>query len=157
MQRKWGQLSILLLSLYTSFGSQDLPKLPNKADFLTVSFSGAARLVGEAYPFTRKTKLILTYDNHNSVNGLRVFARNKGTKTTYVQCKKAELRVDQRELNSVLGRRSGWNKLSGSRSRGGKGLFAYPAQSNFSGVRHPLSWVSMAQRHGYDVLLDAGK
>ena len=42
--------------------------------------------------------------------------------------------------------------------RGGprRGLFAYPAQSNFSGVQHPLAlggrW---PRRAGYDVLLDA--
>ncbi|MBO0880289.1 MAG: aminotransferase class V-fold PLP-dependent enzyme [Mycobacterium sp.] len=35
------------------------------------------------------------------------------------------------------------------------GLFAYPAQSNFSGVQHPLDWVACAQQAGYDVLLDA--
>ena len=37
----------------------------------------------------------------------------------------------------------------------GRGLFAYPAQSNFSGVQHPLAWVDHAQAAGYDVLLDA--
>ena len=36
-----------------------------------------------------------------------------------------------------------------------RGLFAYPAQSNFSGVQHPLGWVRLAQAAGYDVLLDA--
>src|SRR5205085_6847584 len=41
------------------------------------------------------------------------------------------------------------------RPRAGKGLFAYPAQSNFSGVRHPLSLVRYAQARGYRVLLDA--
>jgi selenocysteine lyase/cysteine desulfurase len=35
------------------------------------------------------------------------------------------------------------------------GLFAYPAQSNFSGVQHPLEWVELAQEHGWDVLLDS--
>jgi selenocysteine lyase/cysteine desulfurase len=35
------------------------------------------------------------------------------------------------------------------------GLFAYPAQSNFSGVRHDLGWIEAAHEHGYDVLLDA--
>jgi len=34
-------------------------------------------------------------------------------------------------------------------------LFAYPAQSNFSGVHHPLSLVRSAQSLGYHVLLDA--
>jgi selenocysteine lyase/cysteine desulfurase len=38
---------------------------------------------------------------------------------------------------------------------GGPGLLAYPAQSNFSGVRHPLSLISRAQELGFDVLLDA--
>jgi len=36
-----------------------------------------------------------------------------------------------------------------------RGLFAYPAQSNFSGVQHPLRWIQTAHEHGYDVLLDA--
>ena len=34
-------------------------------------------------------------------------------------------------------------------------LFAYPAQSNYSGVRHPLDWIDVAQERGWDVLLDA--
>jgi molybdenum cofactor sulfurtransferase len=34
-------------------------------------------------------------------------------------------------------------------------LFAYPAQSNFSGVKHPLDWIEDAHEQGYDVLLDA--
>jgi molybdenum cofactor sulfurtransferase len=34
-------------------------------------------------------------------------------------------------------------------------LFAYPAQSNFTGVQHPLDWIADAQAQGWDVLLDA--
>jgi selenocysteine lyase/cysteine desulfurase len=34
-------------------------------------------------------------------------------------------------------------------------LFAYPAQSNFSGMQHPLEWIAEAQAAGWDVLLDA--
>ena len=34
-------------------------------------------------------------------------------------------------------------------------LFAYPAQSNFTGVQHPLDWIALAQAKGWDVLLDA--
>jgi selenocysteine lyase/cysteine desulfurase len=34
-------------------------------------------------------------------------------------------------------------------------LFAYPAQSNFTGVQHPLEWIAEAQAEGWDVLLDA--
>ena len=34
-------------------------------------------------------------------------------------------------------------------------LFAYPAQSNFSSVQHPLAWIDKAHTSGWDVLLDA--
>ena len=34
-------------------------------------------------------------------------------------------------------------------------LFAFPAQSNFSGVQHSLDWIERAQQQGWDVLLDA--
>ena len=44
--------------------------------------------------------------------------------------------------------------LEGSPSARNK-LFAYPAQSNFSGAQHPLEWIQEAQALGWDVLLDA--
>jgi selenocysteine lyase/cysteine desulfurase len=34
-------------------------------------------------------------------------------------------------------------------------LFAYPAQSNVTGVKHDLKWVARAKAAGWDVLLDA--
>src|SRR5437660_1416832 len=33
-------------------------------------------------------------------------------------------------------------------------LLAYPAQSNFTGVQHPLEWIEEAQMRGWDVILD---
>ena len=108
----------------------------------TPNATGAARLVGEAYPFTRRTRLVLTFDNHNSVNGLREFARRRHARTVYVPTQAPELRVDTAVLADAL-------------AHGRRGLFAYPAQSNFSGVRHPLDWIGLAQGLGYDVLLDA--
>jgi selenocysteine lyase/cysteine desulfurase len=110
----------------------------------TPNATGACRLVGEAYPFARGKRLVLTADNHNSVNGIREFAARGGARARYVSLT-TDLRVDEADLNAALGRGHG--------SR--PGLFAYPAQSNFSGVRHPLGWVQRAQGAGYDVLLDA--
>src|SRR5262249_508677 len=37
----------------------------------------------------------------------------------------------------------------------GGNLFAYPAQSNYTGVHHPLEWIASAQERGWDVALDA--
>jgi selenocysteine lyase/cysteine desulfurase len=114
------------------------------AAIFTPNATGACRLVGEAYPFRPLSRFVLTADNHNSVNGLRVFARARGAAVSYVRLSPADLRVGERDVAAALGR--------GGRRRG---LFAYPAQSNFSGVQHPLGWVGLAQAAGYDVLLDA--
>lgn len=117
----------------------------------TPNATGACRLVGEAYDFGRAAPLVLTWDNHNSVNGIREYARTAGAPVRYVPLRGPDLRVAESDLATVLdaGRGRRWGR------RGGRGLFAYPAQSNFSGVQHPLSWVDLAHRHGYDVLLDA--
>ena len=48
------------------------------AAIFTPNATGACRLVGEAYPFGPRTRLVLTQDNHNSVNGIREFARSRG-------------------------------------------------------------------------------
>ena len=55
----------------------------------TPNASGALRLVGEAYPFDPGDRFLLTFDNHNSVNGIREFARARGAETTYVPSRRA--------------------------------------------------------------------
>jgi molybdenum cofactor sulfurtransferase len=110
----------------------------------TANATAALRLVGEAYPFGPGGVYLLSYDNHNSVNGIREFAHRKGAAVVYVPVRKSDLRLDEENLFSALG---------GARCEAAR-LFAYPAQSNFSGVQHPLEWVSHAQGLGWDVLLD---
>jgi selenocysteine lyase/cysteine desulfurase len=114
------------------------------AVIFTPNASGACRLVGEAYPFVHGKRLVLTADNHNSVNGIRQFATGVGAGVRYVK-QRADLTIDEPDLLAALSRGAGRNP----------GLFAYPAQSNFSGARHSLEWVAKAQGAGYDVLLDA--
>ncbi|MCM2268900.1 MAG: aminotransferase class V-fold PLP-dependent enzyme [Thermoanaerobaculia bacterium] len=114
----------------------------------TANASQALKLVGESYPFEAGDRFLLTYDNHNSVNGIREFDRLHGAATTYVPLG-PDLRVEAAAVERELER--------GPAARGGPrhGLFAYPAQSNFSGVQHPLAWIGRAQALGWDVLLDA--
>src|SRR5580692_818810 len=118
----------------------------------TPNATGACRLVGEAYPFRPLSRFVLTADNHNSVNGLRVFARARGAAVSYVRLSPADLRVREQDVAAALSR---GGLRPGGRGGRRRGLFAYPAQSNFSGVQHPLGWVGLAQAAGYDVLLDA--
>jgi selenocysteine lyase/cysteine desulfurase len=111
----------------------------------TPNASGALKIVGEAYPFEPGGRYLLTYDNHNSVNGIREFARRKGASVTYLPVLAPELRVDTAAVKEQL-------ELPAA---GPRRLFAFPAQSNFSGVQHPVEWVERAHRHGWDVILDA--
>jgi len=111
----------------------------------TANASGALKLVGEAYPFTSESCYLVSYDNHNSVNGIREFARRKGAQVTYVPVRNPDLRLDADLIARGLT----------CAKPGSNNLFAYPAQSNFSGVQHPLEWVAEAQAAGWDVLLDA--
>jgi selenocysteine lyase/cysteine desulfurase len=107
----------------------------------TANASGAARVIAEAFPFGAESRLVLTADNHNSVNGLRVAASRAGAAVEYVGLEDDLRGSDPRsKLRPSAGRHS---------------LFAFPAQSNFSGVRHPLEWIREAQERGYLVMLDA--
>jgi selenocysteine lyase/cysteine desulfurase len=110
----------------------------------TPNASGALKLVGESYPFAPGGRYALLYDNHNSVNGIREFARQHGATVTYAPVNPADLRVAPAAVLALLD----------SADRSHHNLFAFPAQSNFSGVQHPLVYVDEAHARGWDVLLD---
>ena len=110
----------------------------------TSNASGALKLVGESYPFPNG-RYLLTFDNHNSVNGIREFAHARGATVTYIPVALPDMRVDASHLSRELAQPS----------TKGHNLFAYPAQSNFSSVQHPLEWIDEAHQLGWDVLLDA--
>ena len=112
----------------------------------TLNATGALKLVGESYPFAPGGRLLLTFDNHNSVNGIREFARAKGAEVDYAPLTVPELRIDTAALAGAFGR--GGSILRRICSR-------FPAQSNFSGVKHPLELIEAAHERGWDVLLDA--
>jgi selenocysteine lyase/cysteine desulfurase len=100
----------------------------------TANTSAAIKLVAEGYPFTPETRCVLAMDNHNSVNGIREYARRAGATIEIVPLD-GDLQLQAKLAPAA-------------------GLLAFPAQSNFSGLRHPLSLVREAKELGYDVLLD---
>jgi selenocysteine lyase/cysteine desulfurase len=110
----------------------------------TANCTAALKLVGESFPFDAGSVLLLTTDNHNSVNGLREFAGARGAEVRYVELTTPDLRLDRAGLDTGL-----------RTPRSGPGLFVFPAQSNFTGVRHPLELVSEARALGWTVMLDA--
>src|SRR5579864_6960407 len=88
----------------------------------TQNASAALKLVGESYPFASGSRYLLAFDNHNSVNGIREFARAKGASIVYAPLVTPSLHFDMDRLNSLLGKAD----------PACENLFAYPAQSNFS-------------------------
>lgn len=108
----------------------------------TLNASGALKLIGESYPWEAGSRYLMTADNHNSVNGIREFAKARGASVEYLPLNR-ELRAENLEA------------LLPTVDRSKPHLFAFPAQSNFSGVKHCLDWVELAHQRGYDVLLDA--
>jgi selenocysteine lyase/cysteine desulfurase len=111
----------------------------------TLNATAALKLVGESYPFGPGGRAVLTFDNHNSVNGIREFACAKGASVDYAPLTFPDLRIDPARLDDLL------DQADPARAN----LFAYPAQSNFSGVKHPLALVEHAHAKGWHVLLDA--
>ncbi|HZK78125.1 MAG TPA: aminotransferase class V-fold PLP-dependent enzyme [Gemmatimonadaceae bacterium] len=108
----------------------------------TANTTAAIKLVAESYPFGPACGLVLSADNHNSMNGMREYAWSRGAAVEYLPIDD-DLRLD--------------DPLPGLRRLIGKsgGLFGYPAQSNLSGVKHSLGLIGEAQSMGYDVILDA--
>ena len=90
--------------------------------------------------------MLLTVDNHNSVNGIREFARAKGAAVDYAPLTRAR---------AAHRRAPPWTRCSPQADPARANLFAFPAQSNFSGVKHPLELIDAARDRGWDVLLDA--
>ena len=111
----------------------------------TANCTAALKLVGESFPFAPGGRLLMAADNHNSVNGIREFARARGVDARYAPVSTPDLRLDRAALTALIAE-------GGST---GASLFAFPAQSNFTGVRHPLNIAAEARAAGWTVLLDA--
>lgn len=106
----------------------------------TANASHALGLVGEAFPFGPDRSILQLVDNHNSVNGLRQYARHAKAPIDVAMCGQ-DMRVDDQDLMA---------RLDSDRP----GLFAYPAQSNFSGVKHAQTYANAASQRGWRTLLD---
>ena len=101
----------------------------------TQNASGALKVIGECYPFENNGRFVLLSDNHNSVNGIREYSRNAGGSFDYAPLTFEDLQIDEDTLTLLLNDDRAFAHQ----------LFAYPAQSNVSGVKHDLDWVEKAQ------------
>ncbi|WP_082391180.1 aminotransferase class V-fold PLP-dependent enzyme [Jiulongibacter sediminis] len=110
----------------------------------TANASGALKIVGECFPFDEKSAFVLSKDNHNSVLGIKEKAQKKGAKVNFLELT-PDLQIDKSDFLKALEEVDHYDTK----------LLAYPAQSNYSGVKHSLQMVREAKEKGFYVLLDA--
>ncbi|KAF9062911.1 PLP-dependent transferase [Rhodocollybia butyracea] len=119
----------------------------------TPNASGALKLVGEAYQFSRGDSFILCEDSHNSVNGIREFARRGEASVVYIPAggqASQEGAFNLNEAKEAL--------LINKPPQGTSSLFAPTGLSNITNAKCPggdNSIVTFARSLGYHTLLDA--
>eukprot|EP00803_Ostreobium_quekettii_P001179 evm.model.scf_2321.2 EVM.evm.TU.scf_2321.2 scf_2321:18238-20607(-) len=119
----------------------------------TKSATAAIKMVGETFPWSKKSIFRYLRENHNSVLGVRSYALDHGA--TFQSMDEAGIAgwVDGDMVPDTNGSGSDVEKCTYN-------LFAFPAEDNFAGVKYPLEWVREVKsksRPGvtWKVLLDA--
>ena len=121
----------------------------------TPDATAALRRLAERYPFRRGGRLVLTADNHSATQALHRSASTARTRVTVVP-PGDDLRVPDAAMVDAVTAPGAWRRRPRRNPRQRRhGLLVYPAQSNLTGVRHPLHWVDLGHEFGYDVLVDA--
>lgn len=116
---------------------------PDEYEVIFTSGATAAIMLMNHYKWLGG-ELLLTADNHNSMNGLRELARLGG----------AQMRYSPINHDLTLNMEMTEQMLQHPRSSGHR-LFGMPAKSNYSGTVHSLELVDLAVELGWDVMLDA--
>ncbi|KAI0302466.1 pyridoxal phosphate-dependent transferase [Multifurca ochricompacta] len=119
---------------------------PGSTVIFTANASAALKLVGESFPFTQDAAFVLPEDAHNSVHGIREFARTKGAPVVYLPSPpRGGVRV--REALALIDKHHP--------PTGTPALFAYTGQSNITNSKPPLAVLAYAAARGFTTLLDA--
>ncbi|KAG0471150.1 hypothetical protein HPP92_015696 [Vanilla planifolia] len=116
----------------------------------TSGVTGALKLIGETFPWTRESCFMYTVLNHNSVLGIREYALNHGATALSVDIEEVEhLGSSKTFLDnlqySILKRSEAISKVelqNGKYSGKKYNLFAFPSECNFSGLKFPLELVN---------------
>ncbi|KAG1671558.1 hypothetical protein FOA52_011280 [Chlamydomonas sp. UWO 241] len=124
----------------------------------TRSATGALKIVGETFPWTGGSTFRYLRENHNSVLGIREYARSNGATFQAVDEAHVESWVSSSSVSSA-------DASMPPPSSTGSGepiysLFAYPAEDNFAGVKYPTRWVESVRAkstpsHRWLTLVDA--
>lgn len=110
----------------------------------TANASGALKILADCFPFDQETCFVLSKDNHNSVLGIKEKAFEKQSHVRFIALNK-EMGLCEASIDECFQETQSFKKK----------LLAFPAQSNYSGVKHSLELLKTAKEKGFYVLLDA--
>lgn len=118
---------------------------PGSTVVFTANASAALKLVGECFPFSEGSTYVLPEDAHNSVHGIRQFAKRRGAEVCYISA------TPQGGVEEPVVKRI----LQQHRPSKAPCLFALTGLSNISNSKPSLSLLTYASALGYTTLLDA--
>ena len=98
----------------------------------TSGATASLHLIGESFPWTKKSNFYYLRENHNSVLGIREIALQNGA-SFHV--------VNSTDVESACRASSGEKDTEEEINN----LFAYPLEENFSGKIFPKEWISNIQ------------
>ncbi|CAK8675776.1 unnamed protein product [Clavelina lepadiformis] len=119
----------------------------------TSGATDALKLLGKSFCWTKgKSKFVYLEDNHTSVVGIREAAAEHGASSVCLYSKYSNGLTS--ELSSLLSSykpaivKEYLEENEENFENEIHSLFAYPAQSNFSGYKYPLSWIDEVKSKG---------
>jgi len=119
----------------------------------TKSATAGIKMVGETFPWSKRSMFRYLRENHNSVLGVREYALQHGATFQSLDEKSVLKWVNGSEVTETTYGETGQGVCTYN-------LFAFPCEDNFAGVKYPLDWVSKVQEKSksgtvWKVLLDA--
>ncbi|KAL0400814.1 UNVERIFIED_CONTAM: Molybdenum cofactor sulfurase [Sesamum latifolium] len=114
----------------------------------TANRSSAFKLVAESYPFQSSRKLLTVYDHESeAVDSMISMSEKRGARVMAAEFKWPRLRINSVKVRKMIVRKK--------KKRKHRGLFVFPLQSRMTGASYSYQWMTMAEEHGWHVLLDA--
>ncbi|KAK6155782.1 hypothetical protein DH2020_010030 [Rehmannia glutinosa] len=114
----------------------------------TANKSSAFRLVSESYPYQTSRKLLTVYDHESeALDSMINISEKRGARLMSAEFKWPRLRIHSAKLRKMIMRKK--------KKKKNRGLFVFPLQSRMSGASYSYQWMTLAQEHGWHVLLDA--
>ncbi|KAK2994823.1 hypothetical protein RJ640_018805 [Escallonia rubra] len=113
----------------------------------TANLSSAFRTLADSYPFRSNRNLLSVYDYEDeAMEAMKDSSKKKDARVMSADFSWPNMRIHSRKLRKMVVQKKKKRK---------RGLFVFPLQSKVTGSRYSYLWMSLAQEHGWHVLLDA--